>query len=102
MLIEMRRWSLEQGWTVQSRSRAIPDAQLVLVFGDPDVLQRGAAEKVLRRYYPEAQLRRCEARGEVLGTPLTDGDIVAIAVRVELADVLGHCGTPTYWEAAVA
>lgn len=102
MLVEQRRWNHGSGWTVVSRSRAIPDAQLVLVFGKPNVLQQGAADKVLRRYYPEAQLRRCEATGDVMGTHLAEGDIVAIAVRVELADVLGHCGTPTFWEAAVA
>lgn len=57
------------------------DANLVLVFGAGELLERHAA--ALRRDYPEAQLIGCSTAGEIAGERVHDGSLVSTAVRFD-------------------
>lgn len=83
------RWNSSSGW-----ERADPDATrnaaLVLVFADHPHFHDPVCYAELKNMFPAAHVVGCSSSGNVLGTAISDGDIIATAVsfekgRVELA-----------------
>lgn len=79
------RWDAEGGWP------AVPDwvaqADGVLVFGDGPYFQSPACYEALRTLFPAAHIFGCSSAGNVLGTEISDGDVVATAFRLERSSV---------------
>ena len=80
MQVEQVTWAPQRGW---QRDAGLPEAQLVLVFGDraaigdPDLLQGLAAR------WPAAHIVGCSTAGQILGTDVFDEGAVATAVRFD-------------------
>ena len=84
MKISQIRWNSSSGW-----ERGDPHASLALVFGDHPYFHDPACYAELKRMCPAAHIVGCSSSGSVLGTSISDGDIVATTVsfatgRVEL------------------
>ena len=87
MLTEQVRWTQADGWVPRAPGRTGLDAQLVLVFGDETLLRSGPPLEDVRRSYPAARVFGCSTAGEICGTHVADGTLVATAVRFEGARV---------------
>lgn len=61
----------------------MPDAQLVLVFGDHDYFHSAECFAQLRKRFPKACIAGCSSSGNVQGSKISDKDIVATAVRLD-------------------
>ncbi|MFA5944195.1 MAG: FIST N-terminal domain-containing protein [Candidatus Thermoplasmatota archaeon] len=84
MRIEQRIWKPEAGWAAAPR---LASPQLVLVFGDKDALSHPERLAELRAAYPGAHLCGGSTAGEIAGSRVMDGTIVATAVRFDTTKV---------------
>lgn len=82
MKLEQRTWTRGGGWEGAPERPGV-DAQLALVFGATDALSRAGLFAELRAFYPRAQLFGCSTAGEIRGTSISDGGVVATAVELE-------------------
>jgi hypothetical protein len=80
MLVEASRWSERSGW---KREGGTVDgkADLVLYFGDRDVLRDGRRFADLRAAYPGAHVVGGSTGATILGRSFRQGNIVATALR---------------------
>lgn len=88
MQTEQHRWTVKDGWTSGPPNVSF-DAQWVLVFGDRDILRQNALYEVLRKAYPHAFLMGCSTSGEIAGSGVFDGGLMATAIRFDAARVEG-------------
>lgn len=84
MQIEQFRWTEKEGWAELPES--LVDADLVLVFGDHAHFH-GGCHADLKQRFPQAHIFGCSSSGSVMGTEISDGDIVATAIRLEKSHV---------------
>ena len=89
MAIEQVRWTPGIGWEPHAPGRMAAAAQFVLVFGDETALREGPALEDVRRAHPAARILGCSTAGEICGTSVSGGAVVATAVRFEHARVKG-------------
>lgn len=80
MLVEQRHRTGTGGWSPPRDSTRLTP-QLVLYFGDPDLLD--AAESELRADYPQARLVGCSTAGEICCTRVHENSVVATAIEFE-------------------
>lgn len=59
------------------------DADVVFAFADADFFQTQACYQQLRERFPQARIVGCSSSGSVLDTRISDGDVVATAVKFE-------------------
>jgi hypothetical protein len=78
MRTEQRIWSPDKGW---AGPEDLAQAQLVLVFGAKAALADARVLKQLRQTYPMAHFVGGSTAGEIAGTHVQDGTIVATAVH---------------------
>jgi len=86
MRTEQRVFTEEGGWS-GAAGRELASAQLLFVFGRGELLERGEVCADLRRSYPEANIVGCSTAGEIAGTRVLDGSVVATAVRFDSSHV---------------
>lgn len=91
MKIDQQVWTVADGWQVTDQRGAGPGAQLVLLFGAGAKLQETAALQQVRTWFPEAIVLGCSTAGEICGTQVRDGSLVATAVRFESTRVRLAC-----------
>ena len=91
MLVEQRRWTEATDWIVTHAAGGMNAAQLVLFFGARELLADGSAFASLRNAYPEAHVLGCSTAGEICGTQVSDGSIVATAIRFEHTRIQAAC-----------
>lgn len=72
------RWTPDAAWSEGDDFR---DADLVLVFADADYFQTPACYQDLKDKFPHACIAGCSSSGGILGSTISDGDVVATAVR---------------------
>lgn len=72
------RWTDGSGW---SGDGGLADPQLVLVFGEHGHFRDERCFAELRERFPSACIFGCSSAGTVHGAEITDGDVVATAVR---------------------
>lgn len=82
MRTEQRVFTGEGGWSAPARPE-LASAQLVFVFARGDLLEREDLCGALRQSYPEANIVGCSTAGEIAGTRVLDGSLVATAVRFD-------------------
>lgn len=85
MKIHQSRWTPQYGW--QPTPSEARRSNLVLVFADTPYFRQAACFAELRAIYPEAVIVGCTSSGNILGTHITDGDMVATAITFEQARV---------------
>lgn len=81
MHVEKSHWTESGGWHHASPSGGATD--LVLLFGGTEALESAETLNALFERYPGAQFVGCSTAGEVNDTRVTDGSIVATAIRFE-------------------
>jgi hypothetical protein len=77
-------WTPNAAW---SGGDVFRDADLVLVFADAEYFQTPACYHDLKEKFPQACIAGCSSSGSVLGNVISDGDVVATAVRFEQGKV---------------
>lgn len=87
MRAEQRVWTPEAGWYLGDGATLGRQAQLVLVFGGTGVLRSPARLAEIAAAFPSAVIAGCSTAGEISGTRVTDGAIVATAVAFEHTEV---------------
>lgn len=80
MKIARHRWNSDKGWHGDTD---LPEANLVLAFGDHDHFHSHACYAELRQRFPKAHIAGCSSSGNVAGTTITDRDVVATAIQLE-------------------
>ncbi len=88
MKTEQAIWNPKEGFDHQLPGDLGKSAQLVFLFGSAPVLGDGCLAG-LRDAYPDAHLFGCSTAGEIRGTNVTDGSIVATAIHFDSAEVSG-------------
>ncbi|NBX25520.1 MAG: hypothetical protein EBQ99_05655 [Planctomycetes bacterium] len=78
------RWTPGSGWTGGDGLR---DPQLLIVFGEHVHFRTEACFQELRQRFPESRIVGCSSSGNLLGGEITDGDVLAMAVKFERASV---------------
>jgi hypothetical protein len=85
MLIGQIRWTATSGW--QAAPTFSAQADLVLVFADNVFFQTQECYAQLRALFPQARIIGCSSSGSVLGTQISDEDMVATVVKLEKSSV---------------
>ncbi|MDQ2082404.1 FIST N-terminal domain-containing protein [Xanthobacteraceae bacterium Astr-EGSB] len=80
MLIEASHWSAHTGWRGETGGVG-EKADLVLYFGDRDILRDGEVFEALRSTYPGAHVVGGSTGATILGRELGHHDAVAVALR---------------------
>lgn len=83
MRIEQTRWIPNDGWTNGSLGGNLSDAQLVLLFGGTNIVNDASRTREIQEAYPQAYVFGCSTAGEIYDTQVTDGGLVATAVRLD-------------------
>src|SRR5918997_2404632 len=79
----------DAGWAAPSK--ALSDADLVLYFGERRLLAGAARYLDLKRMFPRARIVGCSTGGQILGDDVSDGTLVAVAIRFKETTVrLAH------------
>ncbi len=89
MKTEQLRWSTEQGWTGFTFPSKLA-AHLVLVFGEKNLLKTEKFFQPLKELYPKSTLLGCSTAGEIYGTQVVDGEIIATAIEFEHTEIQGN------------
>lgn len=84
MDIETLSWNRQSGWGPASRAL---DADLVLYFGDRDLLAEVGWFDEMRRRYPRAHLAGCSSATQISGDDLVEDAIAGVALRFSRARV---------------
>jgi hypothetical protein len=83
MKTEQRFWSCEEGWSEDTSSETLKDAQLVLLFGHPSNLKNESLFKNIRQSYPNAYILSGSTAGEIFKTRVYDNSLVVTAIWFE-------------------
>ena len=89
MEIEQNVWIDGKGWQDGPPGRLGESAQLVLIFGSPDVLKEKKGLDDIKTSYPRASLAGCSSAGNISGTQVYDDALVIAAVRFDHTRVKG-------------
>ena len=88
MKTEQAQWSQEEGWVPHPPGSLSETAQLVLVFGAPEVLANAdQGRRMIVDCYKNAQVVGCSTAGEILGTKVSDGTLCVTAIEFASARV---------------
>lgn len=90
MQVEQYFWQAHLGWKRQTPLKLEREADLVLIFGQRDMLAREDLRMSIVKRYPHALLAGCSTAGEINGTSIHDDSLVLTALsfattRVRLA-----------------
>lgn len=86
MKIHQAHWTPSGGWSAFDDASSPPD--LVITFGGRVELSSGEALQGLARRYPKDRIFGCSTAGEIDGSLVRDGSLVATAVWFERSKVL--------------
>jgi hypothetical protein len=80
---EQFRWTAKKGWEPRAPGTLGDSAQLILIFGAKDLLSNSDAYRRVLDAYPAALRFGCSTAGDIFGTEVSDGSLVATAVHFE-------------------
>lgn len=89
MKVDQLRWSATTGWESGPTGELAESAQLVLLFGNTEILKNKEPLDKIKTAYPNAHLLGCSTAGEICGTQVTDESLVATAVNFEFSQLKG-------------
>lgn len=88
MRLEQMFWDKGKSWKVKKSQLESSDVvDLVMVFGNPDLIIDSSRFDELKQRYPNAHIIGGSTAGNVLGTSISDDDIVATAISFEKSNV---------------
>ncbi|MDP3232779.1 MAG: FIST C-terminal domain-containing protein [Myxococcales bacterium] len=82
-------WTKSAGWPVIDVGSSTPS--IVLVFGGREALEAGDALTGLARHVPRELLFGCSTAGEIEGSSVHDGAVVATALWLERSTIVATC-----------
>jgi len=82
MKTEQRVWRKQTGWRSNTEV-PLSNPQLVLGFGGSDALRDPVLYEDLKKIYPASHILLCSTAGEIAGTNVYDGSLVATAVQFD-------------------
>lgn len=85
MKIEQIIWSTNSGWNAPKNP--LPQAQLVLVFGGIDVIEKSEHYTILHDLFPQANIVFTSTAGEIAGNEFLENSMVATAIYFEKTQV---------------
>lgn len=83
MKTEQSIYSENLGWTQKSGNDLSELAQLVLLFGNRELLKQDKPIQQVKKLYPEAQVVGCSTSGEIYGEQVFDNNIICTAIWFE-------------------
>lgn len=89
MRIKQRIWTNKQGWTPVLEGVRDEQTQLILIFGQRQLLENPNFFEEIRQAYPNAHLFGCSTAGEIYGTQIFEECLVITAVFFEHSHVEG-------------
>jgi hypothetical protein len=87
MKIEQHSYTERTGWVPAGEEYVGNQAQVVLVFGETNVLRQTEHMVRIRTMYPRAQILGCSTAGEICGTQVFDDSIVTTAITFDSTTV---------------
>jgi|JI10StandDraft_1071094.scaffolds.fasta_scaffold103611_2 hypothetical protein len=88
MNIEMSKWTSAHDWVVEKGElKNREKAQLVMVFGRPQVISDVATFEVIKKRFPNADIVGCSTAGNVLSSTVSDDCMVVTAMEFEKSKV---------------
>lgn len=83
MKTDQRQWTEATGWTSERTIPPLENAQLVLAFGATSIFKNPNRFNEIREFYPRTTIVGCSTAGEIHGTRVDDGTLVATAIHFE-------------------
>lgn len=94
MKVEQCHWSCAKGWVPCPLSSQLgASAQLVFLFGNPDLVAAREGLVRVREAFPNAHIFGCSTGGEVLDTQVYDGTLALTAIAFEHSRVATSTAT---------
>jgi hypothetical protein len=87
MKIEQRVWNKQSGWLPPDQHTLGSSAQVLLIFGNKEILKNDNLLNILRGDYPKAHICGCSTAGEIRDVNVSDEALVATAVNFEHTQV---------------
>lgn len=88
MKLEQILWREGAGWLPAQRKLA-ESAQLVMLFGAPELIARKTTFGEIKEIYPQAYVFGCSTSGNIFGSQILDDTLVATAVQFDHTRVAG-------------
>jgi hypothetical protein len=85
--LETLSYTTAQGWSVRPFPALDSERTLVVVFGAPAFVENPAPILELRAAYPRSHVVGCSTSGEIDGTTLNDGSLIAAVARFESSEL---------------
>jgi hypothetical protein len=83
MKTEQSILSESRGWIRKSDNRLENEAQLVLLFGERELLKNQQNIDLVKQYYPKAQIVGCSTSGEIYDSAIYNNEIIITAIFFE-------------------
>lgn len=87
MKVEQKLWTSATGWKTLKENSATADSQMIIGFGQREVLENEARFAEIRAMYPSAHIVLASTSGEILDTQVTDESISLTAIRLDKTDL---------------
>ncbi|HLP13918.1 MAG TPA: FIST N-terminal domain-containing protein [Flavobacteriales bacterium] len=88
MEIQQRKFSKTGSWEILSNTHSSGiNFDLVLVFGDTEIIAESGFYQTLRKDYPEAQILMSSTAGQIYGSTLCEKTVVATAIHFDKSKV---------------
>jgi len=88
MKTEQVKYSVNKGWETITGNNLSEKAQLVLVFGEKELLKDEHVIGDVRRFYPNARIAGCSTAGEICGELLYNDQVICTAVWLERSGIV--------------
>ncbi|MGL1887814.1 MAG: FIST C-terminal domain-containing protein [Reichenbachiella sp.] len=83
MKVEQKKWTVDHGWNNISDNNLGENANLVLAFGNYELIKRQDRFDELRAFYPNANIVSCSSAGEIINDEVHDSAIIVSALYFE-------------------
>lgn len=89
MKVEQCHWTQDKSWGANAPEKLRGEADLVLVFGKRELLNKSELQADIQSAYPNALITGCSTAGEIHGTRVCDDSVITTAVHFEHTKVSG-------------
>ncbi|MBI1851393.1 MAG: FIST C-terminal domain-containing protein [Planctomycetes bacterium] len=87
MIVETTSFSEQSGWSTKSFPSLDSERTLVVVFGSSALAGDPEQVRAISSAYPKSNVVGCSTSGEILGTKLADGGLVAAVCRFDGTEI---------------
>jgi len=90
MKLEQKSWTESSGWKAVGKGSLKAKAQLVLAFGQRELIANSARYDELRASFPNALILMGSTSGEIIGSQVQEESIVATGIQFEKTTLQTH------------